>query len=231
MIEYEEDWLACSDPLALLSYLESRSSPRKLRLFACALARRYWTLLRDGRSRSALIAGERLADGEVIDLEELQAGAQQAEYNAPLFLVPAHAATTATLAAFPIEAAQAALTASRQQAVRDAAYAGVPGIDEQDAIAEAGEAEAGVQCQTIRHIFGNPFRPVVVEPGLRHWHDGLIVRMARLVYDNHQVEDMPFLADALEEAGCRNDELLAHCRQPGAHPRGCWALDALLQRG
>ena len=36
------------------------------------------------------------------------------------------------------------------------------------------------------------------------------------------------LADALEEAGCDNADLLSHLRGPGPHVRGCWALDLLL---
>ena len=39
---------------------------------------------------------------------------------------------------------------------------------------------------------------------------------------------MPELADALERAGCGNADILAHCRQPGEHVRGCWALDQIL---
>jgi hypothetical protein len=42
---------------------------------------------------------------------------------------------------------------------------------------------------------------------------------------------MPVLADALEEAGCADEALLAHCRADGPHARGCWALDALRSRG
>ena len=36
------------------------------------------------------------------------------------------------------------------------------------------------------------------------------------------------LADALEEAGCDNQDILSHCRDPGQHVRGCHALDLLL---
>ena len=36
------------------------------------------------------------------------------------------------------------------------------------------------------------------------------------------------LADALEEAGCHDLDILAHCRQPGEHVRGCWVVDLLL---
>ena len=36
------------------------------------------------------------------------------------------------------------------------------------------------------------------------------------------------LADALEEAGCTNEDMLAHLRSPGLHVRGCWVVDLLL---
>lgn len=39
------------------------------------------------------------------------------------------------------------------------------------------------------------------------------------------------LADALEEAGCTNEDILLHLRQQGAiHVRGCAALDWILGR-
>jgi hypothetical protein len=36
------------------------------------------------------------------------------------------------------------------------------------------------------------------------------------------------LADALEDAGCTDPELLGHLRSPGPHVRGCWAVDLVL---
>jgi hypothetical protein len=41
---------------------------------------------------------------------------------------------------------------------------------------------------------------------------------------------MPILADALEEAGCDNADILAHCREPGVHVRGCWVVDLIPAR-
>jgi hypothetical protein len=38
------------------------------------------------------------------------------------------------------------------------------------------------------------------------------------------------LADALEEAGCGDEEILGHLRGPGPHVRACWVLDLLLGR-
>jgi len=39
---------------------------------------------------------------------------------------------------------------------------------------------------------------------------------------------MPVFADALEAAGCAEPDILAHCRGPGPHVRGCWAVDLVL---
>jgi hypothetical protein len=52
--------------------------------------------------------------------------------------------------------------------------------------------------------------------------------MAQAIYDDRAFKQMPDLADTLEEAGCENAEILNHCRGPGPHVRGCWAVDAVL---
>jgi hypothetical protein len=43
-------------------------------------------------------------------------------------------------------------------------------------------------------------------------------------------DQMPVLADALQDAGCDNTDILNHCRQPGEHVRGCWVVDLLTGR-
>ncbi|HEY7425078.1 MAG TPA: hypothetical protein VH682_12680 [Gemmataceae bacterium] len=52
--------------------------------------------------------------------------------------------------------------------------------------------------------------------------------MSRLMYDSRDFTGLPILADALEEAGCTNQDILDHCRSGGEHVRGCWVVDALL---
>jgi hypothetical protein len=62
------------------------------------------------------------------------------------------------------------------------------------------------------------------------WQDGLILSLARQIYDERCWDEMPVLADALEDAGCTDQAILSHCRNAGQHTRGCWLLDALLER-
>jgi hypothetical protein len=81
------------------------------------------------------------------------------------------------------------------------------------------------QCDLIRDVFGNPFRPVAVHYG---WITATVVRLARGIYEGGAFDRLPILADALEEAGCDNAAVLAHCRGEGPHVRGCWVLDLLL---
>ncbi len=75
----------------------------------------------------------------------------------------------------------------------------------------------------MRDIF--PLRPVSINPA---WVTSCILAMCRGMYESQNFAAMPILADALEEAGCNNADILAHCRKPGVHVRGCWAVDLVL---
>ena len=73
--------------------------------------------------------------------------------------------------------------------------------------------------------------PSRVEDGWLAWQGGLIVAMARQADEAGDYGGLPVLADALEEAGCTDADLLGHLRGPGPHVRGCWAVDLLLGKG
>ncbi|HJT77523.1 MAG TPA: hypothetical protein VJ739_10020, partial [Gemmataceae bacterium] len=89
-------------------------------------------------------------------------------------------------------------------------------------------AERAAQAALLRDLFGNPFRP---PPALGPaWRGGAVPRLARAVYDERAFDRLPLLADALERAGCTDTAVLAHARGAGEHARGCWLLDALLER-
>ena len=80
----------------------------------------------------------------------------------------------------------------------------------------------------LRDIFGNPFRPVTLDHAWLRWNDGAAVAIAQRIYDERRFQDLPILADALEEAGCTSGDILEHCRGPGPHVRGCWVVDLVL---
>ncbi len=81
------------------------------------------------------------------------------------------------------------------------------------------------QLAFLRDIFGNPFQPVTFEPA---WRTPESINIAGRMYDSRDFSAMPILADALEEGGCTNSNVLLHCREPGAHVRGCWVVDLVL---
>jgi hypothetical protein len=71
----------------------------------------------------------------------------------------------------------------------------------------------------LRDIFGpRAFRSVTIEPS---WLTPEIIDLAQCIYENRRFEDMPLLANALEEAGCDNEEIPQHGRSGGEHVRGC----------
>jgi hypothetical protein len=77
----------------------------------------------------------------------------------------------------------------------------------------------------FRDIFGNPFRLVIVDPS---WLTSTVLSLAEGIYADRAFDRLPILADALQDVGCDNEDILSHCRQPGEHVRGCWAIDLLL---
>jgi hypothetical protein len=87
------------------------------------------------------------------------------------------------------------------------------------------DAEPEANC--IRGIFGNPFRSIAVDPS---WLTTDVRILAESIYADRAFDRMPILADALQDAGCDNEDILNHCRQPGEHVRGCWVVDLLTGR-
>ncbi len=70
--------------------------------------------------------------------------------------------------------------------------------------------------------------PARVDPAWLRWNDGTVRKVAAAIAAEKAFRDLPVLADALEEAGCGSDVVLAHCRAGGEHRRGCWVADWLL---
>jgi hypothetical protein len=88
------------------------------------------------------------------------------------------------------------------------------------------DAEKVYQSDLIRDIFGNPFRLI---PFSSAWRTTTAVQLARGMYDSRDFSAMPILADALQDAGCDDGDILNHCRDANqVHVRGCWVVDLVL---
>lgn len=96
---------------------------------------------------------------------------------------------------------------------------------------EEGQArEQARQAELLRDIMGNPFRAMRLDPSWLAWNEGVVRRLAEMIYQERAFDRLGILADALEDAGCDNADLLAHCRAEALHDRGCWLLDLILGR-
>jgi hypothetical protein len=89
-------------------------------------------------------------------------------------------------------------------------------------------------CRQIREIFRNPFLPGALD---RSWLTPNVTKLAQTIYEERHLPSGLFdnarlgiLADALEEAGCDNTDILGHLRGGGDHVRGCWVVDLILDK-
>jgi hypothetical protein len=229
----ENDWLTGTNPGVMLAFLVKKASVRKLRLFASAAARQLWDRIRDTRSRQAIEVSERFADGQATEQEREAAlfAAREAQEEAPWYairqtVVAAWTVLTDIAFAMPHMVEDITCVFSRQAAL-DAARNGPPHVVRRTR-EEASQTARAWQCDLIREVFGNPFRSAGLAPDWLTTGHGAPQRIAQVIYDDRRFGDLPILADALEDAGCQDEELLLHCREDRQHVLGCWVLDTVL---
>jgi hypothetical protein len=85
-----------------------------------------------------------------------------------------------------------------------------------------------LHAELVREVFGNPFRKAKIKWAWLACNDGIVAKLAQAIEEERAFDRLPILADALEDAGCTDADLLDHLRSPGSHVRGCWALDLIL---
>ncbi len=240
----EADWLAEYHPIRMVEYLKEKASDRKLRLFAVACCRRFWGVGKDTRSRQAVEVAERFADGLETD-----------ENRQTVFEMAGEAVCDPTPALSPwsrqlTEEERAAVAVAYGRSVvgfamRNAAATAIPiasllrrlteaaayeafDVSDQPAFTASDIAEDGErieQAALLREIFGNPFRPVTIDPA---WLTVDVRMIAKGAYEDRAFDRLPILADALQDAGCENEDILDHLRGNRPHVRGCWVVDLLL---
>jgi hypothetical protein len=209
----EAEWLASHDPLEMLAILEPWAadeaiSDRQLRLFVCACSRRLWHLLPDQRQKDVELA-ERFLDGQASE-EEITA--RRREIHRAGREIPDE----------PAVARWCILDGTGYGGPDDYRWEILKALRE-----KRGVEEDTAQVALLRDIFGSPFSPVGFDPA---WWTEHTVGIASKMYEERDFAGMPILADALEEAGCDNADILAHCRDPGVHVRGCRVVDLVLAK-
>jgi len=214
----EAEWLAETDSVPMYEFLRAsgKANERKLRLFSCAYVRLGWHLLHDDRSRKAIEVSELYADG-MASKDELADARQSAMWATKAIPNPSPESSVALLARHVADDVDVSIT------MTTAAYEGT-GWE------HTGEREALFRgkskvAKLFHEVFGNPFRSVTLD---RAWLTGTVTALATAIYTDRAFNRLPILADALEDAGCTLQDILDHCRQPGEHCRGCWALDLVL---
>jgi hypothetical protein len=216
----EARWRSCEDSRKLVEWLRGRASDRKLRLFVTAFWREWW---RPGSNASPddldfdifrlLEYAEQWAEAGV-SRQGIYQGGFGFKWH-PLVARNAFDAANWTVR-------ETAGSKSRLDCMR---------YDP-----KAGERAGELQVRLLRCVFGNPFRPSAsLPPAVLAWNDVTVRRIAEASYEQRHLPEgtldnarLAILADALLDAGCDNEELIAHCRQPGPHYRGCWPVDAIL---
>ena len=230
----EAEWRECEFPEAMVDYVSGRSSERKMRLFCCACCRRIWPLITAPESRKAVEVSEALADGKAREARRVAAnnaatGVARRERDWPF--VAAEEASKRMIRPYRKLPELAEWAGRATYYASKAAYGGAyhaVGTNDRAAFNTgnlARQAEQAAQCILLRNIFGNPFRPIAVEPP---WLTSTVVALANGIYADRAFDRMPILADALQGAGCDNDDVLSHCRGEGPHVRGCWVVDLVL---
>lgn len=220
-----KEWLTENDPEAMVRYLQEKGqSDRKLRLFMVACCDQiqdyYGSTLAD--PQSYIRVAEAYADGQTSG-EELEKAyswtGEMSGWDCPLFAISC--ACHADVAQGLDEILPFVLWPDLGW--NEMNWRGPPPQEESSVHGEQKVAIATL----LREMFRGPRAPVL-RP--KPWRTDSVLGIAQTIYQKKQFEDMPVLGDALEDAGCDQEEALSHCREGDHHARGCWLLDLLLDR-
>jgi hypothetical protein len=227
----ESEWLTATDPAPLLAFLQGKASARKLRFFVTACCRQLWSSSTDAATLAALSMVEHLAEAGAN-----QMGRTTIRLSASEAVLECGASDPLGLFWFAddkrlwkradrsvIDSTLAVIV--EQMACLGGRFGPLEWIRE--ALARAG-LPLHQQADLLRDVVRGPFRPVRFRAAWKTWNEGVVSRIAQTIYHDRAFDLLPILADALEEAGCGEAEILNHCRYPGCHVRGCWVLDLVL---
>ena len=229
----EAEWLAGNDAGPMFAFLAGRGDARRWRLLSCACLREVGHLLADCDARTAFAVLQRWADGRASD-DEIALGHARAITSRRYLLGSRYLRNKVDRRVFARMqgVSQALLHATLPVSNAEAQAAAVAGTlrlaDPRDPAWERRISER--TAWLLRDVFGNPFRPPDLPPGWLRNCAAEASAIARAIYEDRSFDELPVLADALEDAACPSMELIRHCREAGPHGRGCWAVEALTER-
>jgi hypothetical protein len=210
----EPQWLACEDWTRMLDFVESRKSLRMLLLSNIAVCRALIPIIRDKQCIRAIRVLEDIADKTVTekDQHEAQNWARSSISQCPPANRASYYARCAVYNLTLIEGNHAVLTQTGNF------IAALDATENKEPILKDG-------ANRLRCV--NTFHPITLSPS---WLTSTVVSLANQMYDSRDFSAMPILADALQDCGCVNEEILNHCRADQVHVRGCWCVDLLLAK-
>ncbi len=229
----EDEWWSCdpSDLDTMLAFLQqNKASTRKVWLFACACCRGIWPLFTDHRSQAAIEVAERYADGLVAS-DELKVASNHAREavdhseQARALSIMAHRLTHSESKEHPWNAASNVFSDFLDASWR------LNRFQFTKRLTNGQRREIFDVTARLRDVFGPlPFRTISMDRTVLEWNDRIVHKIAQAIYEERDFTRLPILADALEDAGCDNEDILDHCRCPGAHSRSCWCVDLILDQ-
>ncbi len=220
----EAEWSAATESTSLIEFIEGKASDRKLRLAAASLCSRLFGSVLDERSRTVIRRTEDMADGKATASTIKRVHRQAFKvWNARQENIKS-GQLPRDLRACGATEALCLITATDRPVVE--ILAGAAFLCRMTLGKGRCASEGEFQSQLIRDIFGNPFRPVTVDPPCL---TSTVTALAEGIYQDRAFDRMPILADALQDAGSENSDILNHCRDAnGVHVRGCWVVDLVL---
>jgi hypothetical protein len=225
----EQEWLECTDSIAMFEFFRGTRLDSRLRRFAVECCRRIRHLIAEEVFRVAADAAEAFADDprnkkstiKPMAMASIQGWRHHIRNHSTISADPhqlrAANAALGTCASYDWQAAYIAMRESAQALNRVNAN-------------DYDRVELEYQANLLRCVFGNPFRPITMNPAWKvlAWNDGTVRKIAQSIYEERAFDRLPILADALTDAGCDHADLLNHCRSEGPHVKGCWVVDLLL---
>lgn len=246
------EWLNSNDPQPMLDFLLGKAEDRKLRLFACACCRRIWDRMSDN-SKAAVREAERCADGEITVVEMMVAAGHaycpddNSDGDALWLATSQWSAWRAAM--------DDAWTAAGREGIMGTADRN---NNNNQQFAEERSEQArllrdifgnpfpppvpwkkrflGTAGGVMKLLAGSPnwvpsrtaqkgFPTFTADPA---WLTSTVVAIAQGMYESRDFSAMPILADALQDAGCEDDDVLKHSRSDTPHVRGCFVVDLIL---